>query len=269
MLKVAVLYSKRAPGLEALRERVDVRCVLQRCAPVLSSSSRADAGISGATASSSSSRADAVISGAAAAPVGLLLPGAHEIPASAREDKLDASAAAAPVGLLLPGSHEIPASARGDKLKKREAFDAETAALLRPYDVDAVVLLGYLYVITEPLLAAFPDRILNIHDADLTLRNSEGGPRYPGLHATRDAIYAGERETRSSVHVVTAQLDAGPVVVRGEAFPVAPFVREAVSRGEHDIVRAYAYAQREWMMRSSWGELAAEGVRRVVREAAA
>jgi folate-dependent phosphoribosylglycinamide formyltransferase PurN len=178
MLNVAVLCSKRAPGLEALRERVHVACVLDRRLP---------------------------------------------------------------------------------RLRDREAFDAETAAILRPFDVDAVVLLGYLYVISDPLLSAFPDRILNVHDADLSLRKA-GGPKYPGLHATRDAIMAGERETRSSVHLVTPQLDGGPVIARSEAFPVAPFIHEAVARGEDDIVRAYAYAQREWMMRSSWGELAAEGL---------
>ena len=180
MLNVAVLCSKRAPGLEALRERVNVVCVLDRHAP---------------------------------------------------------------------------------RRSEREAFDAETAAMLRRFDVDAVVCLGYLYVITSPLLEAFPDRILNVHDSDL--------PRYPGLHATRDAIYAGERETRSSVHIVTPQLDAGPVIVRSEAFPVAPFVHEAVARGEHDIVRAYAYAQREWMMRSTWGALAAEALQRLTLEAVA
>lgn len=180
MLNVAVLTSKRAPGIEALSERVRVACVM------------------------------------------------HRQPPCGRD---------------------------------RKSFDAETADLLRRFDVDAVLLLGYLYVITEPLLAAYPDRILNVHDSDL--------PRYPGLHATRDAIYAGERETRSSVHLVTPQLDGGPVIVRSEAFPVAPFVHEAVARGEHDIVRAYAYAQREWMMRSTWGTLAANAIEQVVMEAVA
>jgi len=150
----------------------------------------------------------------------------------------------------------------------RRSFDIQTSVMLARYDVDAVMLLGYIYIITEPLLAAFPDRILNVHDSDLTLRNDDGSPRYPGLHATRDAIYGGERETRSCVHIVTPELDAGPVVARSNAFPVAPFVRVAASRGEHDIVRAYAYAQREWMMRSTWGALAFEGLRRILPESA-
>jgi len=141
----------------------------------------------------------------------------------------------------------------------RDAYDAETASMLRGCDI--VVLLGYPFIITEPLLDAFPGRIVNVHDSDL--------PHYPGLHATRDAIYAGEHETRSSAHIVTAQLDAGPVIARSAAFPVASFAHEAVARGEHDIVRAYAYAQREWMMRSTWGALAADAVRRLMLEAVA
>jgi len=182
MLNVAVLCSKRAPGLAELRERANVVCALDR----------------------------------------------------------------------------VPR--RG---ADRKAFDAETADLLRAYDADVIILLGYLFVITEPLLNAFPDRILNVHDADLALRNPDGSPRYPGLRSTLDAIVAGERETRSSVHLVTPELDGGPVIARSKAFPIAPFVHEAAARGENDIVRAYAYAQREWMMRSSWGELAFEAIERI------
>jgi folate-dependent phosphoribosylglycinamide formyltransferase PurN len=140
----------------------------------------------------------------------------------------------------------------------RQDHDARTASLLG--GADAVLLLGYLYVLTEPMLDAFPGRIFNIHDADLRLRNAEGGPRYPGLHSTRDAIAAGERQTRSSMHVVTAELDGGPVIARSKSFPVAPFIRAAAAAGARDIVSAYAYAQREWMMRSSWGALAVSGL---------
>jgi folate-dependent phosphoribosylglycinamide formyltransferase PurN len=122
----------------------------------------------------------------------------------------------------------------------RRHYDAATAQLLFPLCLDALVLLGYLYVITEPLLVLYPERILNVHDSDL--------PSYPGLHATRDAIIAGEKETRSSVHIVTRQLDAGPVVVRSEPFPVPP----AASSSRH----------REWMM-STWGDLVVDGLKAV------
>jgi len=144
--------------------------------------------------------------------------------------------------------------------RNREEFDRETASMLAQHDVDLVVLIGYLYIVTRPLLRAFRRRMLNIHD---------GTAKYPGLHATRDAIVAGERETFSMVHVVTEELDRGPVVAMSEAFPVAPFVQRAVSAGETDIVRAYAYAQREWMIRSSWSALVARALDAMVVRAVA
>jgi folate-dependent phosphoribosylglycinamide formyltransferase PurN len=143
------------------------------------------------------------------------------------------------------------------QLDVRREYDAITAEMLKALQVDAVVLLGYLYVLTDGMLAAFPDRILNVHDSDLTLLDVEGKRRYTGLHSTRDAIIHGEKETRSSVHVVTSQLDGGPLLFVSDPYPVSPMIEDAIRWGALDIVRAYAYAQREWMMRDCWGEMAA------------
>jgi folate-dependent phosphoribosylglycinamide formyltransferase PurN len=148
----------------------------------------------------------------------------------------------------------VPLIAHPIRNTRRRDYDTDTAALLGTLGVDAVVCLGYLYVLTEPMLSAFPDRIFNIHDADVSQR------RYPGLHATRDAIVAGERCTRSSAHIVTAEVDAGPVVAVSRDYPVSPLVRDALRWNAVDIIRAYAYAQREWMMRDSWGDLAAQAL---------
>jgi folate-dependent phosphoribosylglycinamide formyltransferase PurN len=189
MLNVAVLCSKRAPGLEALLQHRQFRVV---CV-MTTESEFPDCGLS-------------VI--------------AHPIRGIARRD-----------------------------------YDADTAAMLLALGVEAVVCLGYLYILTEPMLSAFPDRIFNVHDADVSAPR-----RYPGLHATRDAIIAGERATRSSVHIVTQDVDAGPVVAVSRDYPVSPLVRDALRWGAMDIVRAYAYAQREWMMRDSWGDLAARAL---------
>jgi folate-dependent phosphoribosylglycinamide formyltransferase PurN len=142
----------------------------------------------------------------------------------------------------------------------RRAYDALTAHVLREMGVDTVLLLGYLYVLTDVMLSAFPQRIFNIHDSDLTVRGTDGERRYVGLHSTRDAILAGERETRSTLHLVTEKLDGGPILALSRAYPVAPFVHEAASAGHMDIVKAYAYAQREWMMRDAWPELARAAV---------
>lgn len=148
-------------------------------------------------------------------------------------------------------------------MRVRTHYDAATAEILHHLGIDVVLMLGYLYVVTEPLLALLPDRMFSVHDADLLLRRSDGRPRFPGLHATRDAILAGEKTTRSSVHLVTSDLDAGPVVARSEPYDVAPFALDAARAGFIDVVRAYSYAHREWMMRDSWGDLVIEALEEV------
>jgi len=142
----------------------------------------------------------------------------------------------------------------GDLALRRE-FDTETVRLLEPYRPDLVVLCAYLHVLTAPMLDRFPDRIVNIHDADLAIIGDDGRPRYRGLRSTRDAVLAGEPETRSTVHLVTAEVDVGPALLRSEPFPVHPMVEDARRWGATDMLKAYAFAQREWMMRAAWGPL--------------
>ncbi|MGZ5440885.1 MAG: hypothetical protein ACXW5J_03220 [Thermoanaerobaculia bacterium] len=60
----------------------------------------------------------------------------------------------------------------------------------------------------------------------------------------------------STLHVVTEKVDGGPILSLSRAYPVAPFVHQAAATGHMDIVKAYSYAQREWMMRDAWGEMA-------------
>ncbi len=143
----------------------------------------------------------------------------------------------------------------------RRAYDARTREMLRALRADIVLLCGYLYVVTDVLLEAFPDRILNIHDSDLAVVDGDGLPSYRGLHATREAIFAREPETRSTVHLVTHEVDVGPVVARSWAFPTHPMLASARMAGASDILKAYAYAQREWMMLESWAPLMDAAIR--------
>lgn len=138
-------------------------------------------------------------------------------------------------------------------LDLRRAFDHQTAVLLAEQHPDLIITCGYLHILTAPLLETYRGRIVNVHDSDL--------PSYPGLHATRDAVIAGERSTRSVVHVVTPDVDTGPVLVRSWPFPTHPLLGDARRWGAVDILKAYAYAQREWMMRSAWGPLMDEAIR--------
>ena len=149
---------------------------------------------------------------------------------------------------------------RGDLALRRE-YDARTMPFLQSYRPDLIVLCGYLHIVTEPLLAAFPGRVINLHDADLTVLGGDGLPRFRGLRSTYDALSAGLAETRSTVHVVTAEVDQGPPLVRSWSFPSHPLVQDARRWGAERILRAYAFAQREWMMRAAWGPLLARAIR--------
>jgi folate-dependent phosphoribosylglycinamide formyltransferase PurN len=79
--------------------------------------------------------------------------------------------------------------------------------------IDCIALAGYELIVTEPLLGKFTGRIVNIHPSNLGLRNAEGKPLFPGSHAVRNAILAGESEIRASTHLVINGVDEGPVLV--------------------------------------------------------
>lgn len=167
-------------------------------------------------------------------------------------------------------THDVRAFHRslGAPLSDREAratYDARTLEILEPHRPDVVVLIGYLYVATPALLEAFPDRILNVHDADLRIRGRDGRPRYRGLRSTYDAVAGGESETRSTVHLATEEVDVGPPIAVSPAFPVHTMMIDARRWGDEDVIKAYAYAQREWMMRSSWGPLVELALQRIAR----
>jgi phosphoribosylglycinamide formyltransferase 1 len=95
----------------------------------------------------------------------------------------------------------------------REAYDRAIVDVLRAHDVALVCLAGYMRLVGAPLLEAFPDRILNIHPSLL--------PAFPGLHAQRQALEHGVQVTGATVHLVTAGLDEGPIVLQ-VAVPVLP-----------------------------------------------
>ena len=153
----------------------------------------------------------------------------------------------------------------GDRASRRE-YDGRTAALLASRRPDLIILCGWLWVLTGPMLEAYPDRLINIHDSDLVILGRDGRPFYRGLRSTRDAVANGEPETRSTVHVVTEDVDVGPPLVRSWGFPVHPLVEEARKWKAEDILSAYAYAQREWMMRSSWGRLLERAIEHYARD---
>jgi len=145
-------------------------------------------------------------------------------------------------------------------LHAREEYDRETAEILKSFQVDWVILAGYHFIVTEPLLALFPDRILALHEGDLTLSGDDGRRRYTELHSVRRAIFAGERETRSSLFFVTDRIGEGPLFLLSRPYPVAEIAADGLSWGAYDLVNAYVNVHRDWMVRSAWGEMIAHAM---------
>jgi phosphoribosylglycinamide formyltransferase 1 len=149
----------------------------------------------------------------------------------------------------------------------RAEYDADTVRMLEPYMPDLILLDGYLYLVTEPMLAAYRSRIINLHFSDLTLRKPDGGPRFPGIRAVRDSIAAGCTETHATVHLVDAMPDAGPPIVRSWPFPVSPLVEGIRTLEAPDVFNAYVYAHQQWMMRTASGPLVDAALRLIATSA--
>ena len=100
---------------------------------------------------------------------------------------------------------------RGFKTKFPEEAQVETALRLQDAGVELVCLAGFLRLVKRPLLAAFPNRILNIHPALL--------PAFPGLESWKQAHDAGAKEAGCTVHFVDEGMDTGPIILQ-ESVPI-------------------------------------------------
>jgi phosphoribosylglycinamide formyltransferase 1 len=94
---------------------------------------------------------------------------------------------------------------------EREAYDRQVVAALHEHKVDLVCLAGYMRLLSPFFVAAFPNRILNIHPSLL--------PSFPGLESQRQALEYGVKFAGCTVHFVDENLDAGPIVLQA-AVPV-------------------------------------------------
>ncbi|MGQ0796581.1 MAG: phosphoribosylglycinamide formyltransferase [Methanobacteriota archaeon] len=90
--------------------------------------------------------------------------------------------------------------------KDRAAFEKEVVLALRAKRVDLVVFAGFMRLVSDYFVAAFPRRIINIHPSLL--------PAFPGAHAHRDALAFGARVSGCTIHFVDASVDGGPVIMQ-------------------------------------------------------
>ena len=106
----------------------------------------------------------------------------------------------------------------------------EMIQLFKVYQVDLIILAGYMRVLQNP--SKFPCPIINVHPSLL--------PKYKGLHAVEQAINAGESVTGCTVHYVNEELDGGEIIMQGEV-PILPdddiqSLTKAIQRKEYAIL---------------------------------
>ena len=156
-------------------------------------------------------------------------------------NKADAS------GLQRALRHKIPAI----YLPWKHSLESETklTALLRLFQVDLLVLAGWMRILSASFLEQFPQRVINLHPALLpddgqgtTYITTDGTPIpvFRGLHAVRQALDARVTLTGSTVHYVTAEVDAGPMICREEvaieAGDTEETLHERIKAVEHRLI---------------------------------
>jgi phosphoribosylglycinamide formyltransferase-1 len=134
------------------------------------------------------------------------------------ENKLDAK-----IQVLVYNNPEAKVAARADQLgitkvllnhrqfSSREALDHAIVETMRAYQVEWLIMAGWMRIVTQILINAFPQHILNIHPSLL--------PSFPGAHAVEQALKAGVKITGCTVHHVELEVDSGPIVMQA-AVPV-------------------------------------------------
>ena len=90
--------------------------------------------------------------------------------------------------------------------RDRRAFDTQVVEILRAHGAEVVVLAGFMRLVTDVLLDAYPMRIVNVHPSLL--------PSFPGLHAQRQALEYGVRIAGCTVHFVDSGTDTGPIIAQ-------------------------------------------------------
>ena len=117
-------------------------------------------------------------------------------------------------GLSIAAAHGVSTHVLAhDAFDAREDFDAALSDLIGRYEPALVVLAGFMRVLTAPFVASHQGRLINIHPSLL--------PAFAGLHTHRRALQAGVRVHGATVHFVSGELDAGPIIAQS-ALAVAP-----------------------------------------------
>tara|TARA_B100001250_G_scaffold114135_1_gene96610 strand:+ start:481 stop:996 length:516 start_codon:yes stop_codon:yes gene_type:complete len=137
--------------------------------------------------------------------------------------------------LMVYNKKKCKAKKRADRLDIESCYskdENEIIALFEAYDIDMIVMAGWMKIVSKKFVDAFPGRIINLHPSLL--------PKYKGLHAIEQAIEAGEAQTGCTVHFVNEHLDSGAIIKQQEV-PILPgdtpeTLHRAVQQCEHQLL---------------------------------
>lgn len=109
--------------------------------------------------------------------------------------------------LMRAQMHGIPAVIHeNNAFKRRREYDTALVEILHSYGVELVVLAGFMRILSDVMVKAFPNAIMNIHPALL--------PSFPGLHAQQQALDYGVKFSGCTVHFVDNGTDTGPIILQ-------------------------------------------------------
>ena len=139
------------------------------------------------------------------------------------------------VVLMIYNKKKCKARKRADRLDIPSCYskdEDEIIALFNVYEVDMIVMAGWMRIVSKKFCDEFAGRIINLHPSLL--------PKYKGLHAVEQAIKAGEDETGCTVHFVNEYLDSG-AIIKQQVVPILPgdtveSLTRAIQQAEHSLL---------------------------------
>ena len=106
-------------------------------------------------------------------------------------------------------NHNVPSLFISHKNNSREEFDKNVTTILKQYNVELVLLIGFMRILSAEFCQAWRDRVLNVHPSLL--------PKYAGgmdMSVHKEVLKNGDHETGCTIHFVTETVDGGPVLVQ-------------------------------------------------------
>ena len=139
------------------------------------------------------------------------------------------------VVIMVYNKKKAKAKKRADRLDIQSCYskdEDEIIALFEAYQVDLVVMAGWMRIVSKKFCQAFQGRLINLHPSLL--------PKYKGLGAVEQALKSGDDETGCSVHWVTEHLDSG-AVIKQQTVPILPgdtveTLQRAIQQAEHNLL---------------------------------